>query len=72
MNRLKSALETLDTSIDTLESALAERLTKMEITLRTAQSDMENASNKAKVAASVSDRLDQVIGQLETILGEGK
>ena len=72
MTRLKTALETLNGTVDNLESALAARLTKMETTLRSTQSDLDNAGNKAKVAARVSDRLDQVIVQLETILGEGK
>jgi len=72
MNRLKSALENLDRSVDRMEKTMTERFGAMESDLRRARTECEGANNKAKVAQKVGDRLDQVIGQLETILGEGK
>ncbi|MGE3770200.1 MAG: hypothetical protein AB7G06_04540 [Bdellovibrionales bacterium] len=70
MNRLKSALANLDQGIDRLEKTLADRLTTMEQALRDTRADYEAASTKAKNAQIVSNRLDEVILQLETILAE--
>jgi len=72
MNRLKSALAGLDQSIDRLEKNLSTRLSAMESSLRVTRTDYETANTKAKNAQKVSERLDQVIAQLETILASDK
>lgn len=72
MNRLKLALERLDGTITQMETALDARLTGMENALRETRTEAESLQSKNKNTQKVSERLDQVINQLETILGEGK
>lgn len=70
MNRLKTALERLDGTITQMETALDARLSGMENALRETRTEAEILQNKNKNTQKVSQRLDQVIGQLEKILGE--
>jgi hypothetical protein len=72
MNRLKAALAGLDHSVERLEQTLATRFSAMESALRATRADYESAAAKAKNTQKVSERLDQVIAQLETILASDK
>lgn len=72
MNRLKTALERLDGTITQMEAALDARMTGLETALRETRTDAEALHAKNKNAQKVGERLDQVIGQLETILGGQK
>lgn len=70
MNRLKTALERLDGTIGQLETALDTRLIGMENALRETRAEADTLQSKNKNAQKVGERLDQVIGQLESILGQ--
>lgn len=72
MQNLKNALEKLDSTIDRLESALDQRLTYIEQHLAQTRLEVDAASMKAKNAAKVGERLDQVIDELSILLGEKK
>lgn len=72
MNRLKIALERLDGTITQLEDTLDKRLSGLEGALRETRAEAETLQTKNKNAQKVGERLDQIIGQLETILGDGK
>lgn len=69
MNRLKTALEDLDLTIDRLESALSARVAQLDGALTETRTELAATSLKAKAATKIGNRLDDIIAEVRDILG---